>query len=56
MTNTTNQAESKVVQHIVNTYKDSVGELKMEIRMLTKHDKDNLLPYYKTALEIIETK
>ena len=50
---TTTTADSKVTAHIVNSYKNDIAELKMEIRMLTKHDETNLLPYYEAALETL---
>jgi hypothetical protein len=54
-TTTTEVKNSKVTANIVDLYENDIAGVKMEIRMLTQYgDKDNLLPYYQAALEILE--
>lgn len=54
MITTTTTANSKVTANIVDLYENDIAGVKTEIRMLTQYgDKNDLLPYYEAALEIL---
>ena len=54
MITTTTAANSKVTANIVDLYEHDIAGVKTEIRMLTQYgDKNDLLPYYEAALEIL---
>jgi hypothetical protein len=47
---------SRVTANIKRSYQTNIDELRMEIRMMERVDKDKLLPYYRKALELILSK
>lgn len=54
MITTTTTANSKVTANIVDLYENDIAGVKTEIRMLAQYgDKNDLLPYYEAALEIL---